>query len=138
MDKNFVCLFMDLSKRENESIAKKYEVKSFAHYLVLDSDGNVVLRIVGGMRLPDFQYAVARALSPKTSLVGTEKLYQSGKHDKKTLANYLEALNLAHKTDQFKAVGKEYMAMLKPKEYSKAENWKVFTSWIPDRPHSVM
>lgn len=133
MDKNFVCLFMDLSKRENESIAKKYEVKSFAHYLVLDSDGNVVLRIVGGMRLPDFQYAVARALSPKTSLVGTEKLYQSGKRDKKTLANYLEALNLAHKTDQFKAVGKEYMAMLKPKEYSKEENWKVFTSWIPDR-----
>ena len=133
MDKNFVCLFMDLSKRENESIAKKYEVKSFAHYLVLDSDGNVVLRIVGGMRLPDFQYAVVRALSPKTSLVGTEKLYQSGKRDKKTLANYLEALNLAHKTDQFKAVGKEYMAMLKPKEYAKAENWKVFTSWIPDR-----
>ena len=25
------------------------------------------------------------------------------------------------------------MAMLKPKEYAKAENWKVFTSWIPDR-----
>ena len=23
--------------------------------------------------------------------------------------------------------------MLKPKEYSKEENWKVFTSWIPDR-----
>lgn len=133
MAQNFVCLFMDLSKEENESIAKRYEVKSFAHYLALDADGNILLRIVGGMPLPDFQEAVARALSPKTSLSGTEATYKSGKYGKKELANYLEALRLAKRKDEYKTVGAEYLAMLKPKEYTKKENWEVVKSAITSR-----
>jgi thioredoxin-related protein len=133
MDKNFVCLWLDMKKEENESVAKRYEVKSFAHFLVLDADGNVLLRIVGGSRLPDFKESVARSLSPKTSLAGTTKTYQSGKYNKKDLCNYLEALRLAKDNSQFKRVGEEYMKMLKPKEYAAKENWAVFCSSVENR-----
>ena len=133
MDKHFVCLWLNMDKAENESVAEKYGVKSYAHYLVLDADGNILLRMVGGSRLPDFQESVARSLSEKTSLAGTTKIYQSGKYSKKDLCNYLEALRLAKETEQFKKVGEVYMKMLKPKEYSAKENWAVFCSSIKDR-----
>lgn len=133
MDKHFVCLWLNMDKEENESVANKYGVKSYAHYLVLDSDGNILLRMVGGSRLPDFQESVARSLSPKTSLAGTAKTYQSGKYSKKDLCNYLEALRLAKDNDQFKKVGAEYMQMLKPKEYTAKENWAVFCSSVENR-----
>lgn len=133
MAEHFVCLFMDLSKTENESIAERYEVKSFAHFLVLDEDGNVLLRIVGGMPLPGFQEAVARSLSPKTSLAGTERLYKSGKYTRKDLANYLEALRLAKRTKEFREIGARYLSMLKPKEYARPENWEVFRSTVTSR-----
>ncbi|MDE6820892.1 MAG: DUF255 domain-containing protein [Bacteroides acidifaciens] len=47
MDKHFVNLFIDVTQGENTDIAKKYDVQYFAHFLILDSDGNVLLRIVG-------------------------------------------------------------------------------------------
>ena len=133
MDKHFVCLWLNMDLKENESVAEQYGVKSYAHYLVIDADGNILLRMVGGSRLPDFQESVARSLSPKTSLAGTTKTYQSGKYSKKDLCNYLEALRLAKQTDDFKRVGEEYMKMLKPKEYAAKENWAVFCSSIKDR-----
>ncbi len=133
MDKHFVCLWLNMDLKENESVAEQYGVKSYAHYLVIDSDGNILLRMVGGSRLPEFQESVARSLSPKTSLAGTTKIYQSGKYSKKDLSNYLEALRLAKQTDDFKKVGEEYMKMLKPKEYAMKENWGVFCSSIKDR-----
>lgn len=133
MDKHFVCLWLNMDLKENESVAEQYGVKSYAHYLVTDADGNILLRMVGGSRLPDFQESVARSLSPKTSLAGTTKTYQSGKYSKKDLCNYLEALRLAKQTDEFKRVGEEYMKMLKPKEYAAKENWAVFCSSIKDR-----
>ncbi len=133
MDKHFVCLWLNMDKKENESVADHYGVKSYAHFLVIDADGNILLRMVGGSRLPDFQESVARSLSPKTSLAGTTKIYQSGKYSKKDLCNYLEALRLAKDTEQFNRVGEQYMQMLKPKEYAAKENWAVFCSSIKDR-----
>ena len=38
-----------------------------AHYIVLDQDGNLIYRIVGGhLYVPEFQELLAKALDPKT------------------------------------------------------------------------
>ena len=84
MDKNFVCLFVDVTKPDNRHLAQRYGVSTFAHYLVLNADGEVVHRIVGGATLPDFQDRVALALNPKTSLRGTREAYDKGDRSKKT------------------------------------------------------
>lgn len=47
MDKHFVCLWLNMDMKENESVAEQYGVKSYAHYLVIDADGNILLRLVG-------------------------------------------------------------------------------------------
>ena len=87
LHKNFIPFYMDVSKRQNAAIAKRYNIHRFAHFLVLDAEGNVVQRIIGGKQLPDFQKDLALSLSPKTSLAGLSAAYQKGKRDKKTLRN---------------------------------------------------
>ena len=133
MNRNFVNLYIDVSKRANAAVAKRYDIRRFAHFLVLDADGNVLLRIVGGKKLPEFKEDVMRALSPKTSLPGLEAAYKKGKRDKKTLLAYLYDLNLADYKEQFDKVAQEYVSTLKPKDYPKAENWFVVSKLITDR-----
>ena len=133
MNRNFVNLYIDVSKRANAAVAKRYDIRRFAHFLVLDADGNVLLRMVGGKKLPEFKEDVMRALSPKTSLPGLEAAYKKGKRDKKTLLAYLYDLNLADYKEQFDKVAQEYVATLKPKDYAKAENWFVVSKLITDR-----
>ncbi len=133
MNKNFVNLFMEMTKKEAKDIAKQYNVMTFAHYLVLDKDGNVLMRIVGGKRVDEFKECVALALSPKTSLAGTEAIYKSGKYTKKDLYNYSRALRLANEHERFREIAKEYVGKLSQKELLKAQNWDAFTSQIRER-----
>ena len=104
----------------------------FAHFLVLDAEGNVIQRIIGGKQLPDFQKDLALSLSPKTSLAGLSAAYQKGKRDKKTLRNYLYALNLADDST-FNQVAQEYWSQLSEKEYAKEDNWFILSRLITDR-----
>ncbi len=133
MNKNFINLFMEMTGKDAAPIAQKYGIKGFAQYLVLDKRGNILLRIMGGKTLPEFQECVMLALSPATSLAGTEATYKSGKYGKKELLNYTKALRLAGEHDRFREIAKEYYPLLKEKEYTKPENWDVFTSFITDR-----
>lgn len=133
MDKHFVNLFMDVTQSGNRDIAKKYGIEYFAHSLVLDSDGNVLLRIVGGREKEDMKAAVSLALNPKTTLPGAEKIYQSGKQGKKETFNYLTVLELANENKKFKEINEKYISMLKPKEFFRKENWTAFCSTITSR-----
>lgn len=132
MNKTFVNLLIDVSKREAKHIAERYNIRSFAHYLILDANGEVISRIVGGKKLPQFKADVVRMLHPKTSLAGTQKAYDAGKRSKKDLLNYLYALNLADDQEKLKQVATQYFGKLTPKEYSKKENWAYFKQLIAD------
>ncbi len=123
MNDTFVNLFIDMKSEEGKTLAKKYGIRSFAYYLILDSKGEVVQRISGGGALPEFANRVKVALSPKTSLAGTQKKYESGKYSKKDLYNYLYALNVAGSDSLFSILGKEYMSLLSEREYSEKKNW---------------
>ncbi|MBP3227980.1 MAG: thioredoxin family protein [Bacteroidaceae bacterium] len=123
MDKNFVCLFIDVTQRENRYIAERYGITSFAHYLVLDSQGEVIHRIVGGAPLPTFQEKVSAALSPKTSLRGTTAAYLGGDRSKKLLGAYVTALYDAGEDSLYKLVLPQYFDQLTPADYVKKENW---------------
>ncbi len=132
MNKTFVNLFIDVSQREAAPIVQRYAINTFAHYLILDANGDILMRIVGGKKLPEFKEDVMRALNPKTSLAGTERTYNSGKFTKKDLSHYLYALHLANEGKRFAQVGTQYLGMMQPSEYAKKENWFVFSKLVTD------
>lgn len=132
LEKHFVTLFIDMAEKSNKAIAERYNVKQFAHYLVLDANGNVLHRIVGGKKLPDFQQDLALALSPKTSLAGTTAQYETGKSSIKQLRAYLNALHLADEQERFIQVATKLLGMLKEKDYPRAENWSIISRLVTD------
>ena len=133
MDKTFVNLFIDVTSETGRPLAEKYGIKTFAQYLVLDENGDIVHRIVGGSELPEFKELVMMSLSPKTSLKGMNEKYATGKYNKNFLISYANVLFHANEMERYKQICKEYLGMITPKEYSKKENWKVFTSLIESR-----
>lgn len=138
MDKKFVNFYIDVTKTtEGKALAKKYDIKSFAQYLVLDSNGNVVHKIVGGKKLPEFKDDVVRALNKKTSYAGTKAKYESGRYSKEDFKNYLIALNLASDTDKFKELFTEYSKTLSAKDYLNKDNWSLIKSAVRDADSPV-
>lgn len=131
MDKHFVNLFMDMSTEEGKKFRETYQIKFMAHYVVLDREGNLIHRIVGGAELPTFQEKVACALSPKTSLAGMSRTYEKEKkHDKEFLLRYADVLRTANEGEKYKQVADEYFQMLKPQEWSEVKNWTIFSERV--------
>jgi len=136
MDKHFVCFFADVTEPDNRYLADRYDIRTFAQFLVLDADGQVVHRVVRGRKLPDFQESVALALSPKTSLKGTAEAYNKGDRSKRNLLNYLTALDLASSDSLFDEILPAYTELLNLKDYARPENWIFALKQVrkPDHP----
>lgn len=123
MSKDFVCLLVNMRSDEGKILAKRYGVRAYACYLVLDADGNVVHRIQGGSKLSEFRENVRMALSPKTSLAGTRSRYESGKASRTDLFNYLRALRVAGSDSLFFALAPEYTKDMAWSDYARPGHW---------------
>lgn len=126
MDKHFVNLFVDVTKGDGRVLAKKYNTYTMAHYLILDYDGEVVHRIVGGSPIPEFKLQIAQSLNPKTSLRGMNEAYDSGNRKVKFLREYFPVLRKAEEDDRAKLVLDEFFNQIDSKQWSKKENWGMF------------
>lgn len=123
MDSKFVNLIVDMRSDEGKKLAKQYAVGSYACYIVLDADGNVVQRIQGGSGLPEFYENVSLGLSPKTSLAGLRAKYESGKYSKNDLYRYLRALRVAGEGKTWKELATEYVKGMPMKAIAEKDNW---------------
>lgn len=128
MDKHFVNFFIDVTTPEGRPFAEKYKIRFQAHYLVLDSDGEIVHRIVGGRQIPEFKSILEKALNPKTSLAGMNKRYAAGERSVKFLTVYADVLSVSDEDGEvyMKIIG-ELFGKLKKTDWSKKEYWKFFT-----------
>lgn len=125
MDKNFVNLFLDVTLPENKFLVDKYKINFFMHFLVLDGDGEVVHRIVGGSKLPVFKEEISLALNPKTSLRGMQARYEKEKGSVKFLRDYVKVLKMAGYEEEGKKVEGEFFAKISQKDWLKKENWAI-------------
>lgn len=126
MNKHFVNFFIDVTTLEGRPLAEKYDIRFQAHYLVLNSNGEILLRVVGGYKLPEFQELISLALNSKTTLPGMNKRYADGERNVKFLRDYVRVLKLADESKKADQVTDEFFARLKKSEWYKKENWNLF------------
>ena len=126
LNTHFVNLWVEMTTEEGMALGERYGVGSMPYYLVLDENGEVVHRLASGTALPEFQRRVACALEEKTSYRGMNAVYAAGKHDKKFLRAYALVLRWAGEEEKYEEIAGEYFRMLKPAQWSKAENWQIF------------
>ena len=132
LNDNFVCLCLDVSNPAYRNVVSKYRIRFFAHFLILDSKGNILHRIVGGSKLPEFKELVARGLDPDRCLAGMDKRYEAGDKEPEFLRDYIGVLRTADLQDKRDLVTKEYVSIVDSMDLTKRENWSIFTSLLSD------
>ena len=130
MDEHFVNLLIDITSTEGRPWALKYDALMMAQYAVLNPNGDLIYKIVGGSPLPGFQKLLELSLNPKTTLPGMNERYENGERSLKFLRSYADVLKTAGLHDKKKQVIDELFAKVKSKDFSKKENWEYLTQKI--------
>ncbi len=95
-NKKFVNIKIDMEKGEGVALAKKYAIKAYPTFLILNPDGREVGRVVGGGQLEQFIQRVEEAINPANSPEVMLKKYNSSK-DMADAYAYLSAMDELHK-----------------------------------------
>lgn len=75
----FVSVKFDMEKGEGKELARKYGVKAYPTFLLLDAQGNELNRVVGKATAEEFIEKVKTALDPKNSVQGMKAAYEANK-----------------------------------------------------------
>ena len=127
---NFICLRLEMTDPANQYLIAKYSIRFYAHYLILDPQGNLVHRIVGGSKLPEFKNQVARGLDSERSLTGMGKRYEAGERSVEFLRDYLDALSHSNEGERQAEVLKLYVASVDTTDLLRKDNWDIFTQVV--------
>ena len=92
MNANFVCVNNNLEKGEGPMLAKRFGIRSFPTFLLVEPDGSLRHKIVGGTDSESFVALVKEGLDDNTALGSLMKKYDNGERDKKFLATYIRTL----------------------------------------------
>jgi thiol-disulfide isomerase/thioredoxin len=87
----FVSVKFDIEKGEGIDIGKKYDVKMFPTFLILNAQGEEINRVVGKAVAEEFIEKVKLALNPNNSLAGLKAAYEKDKN-MMTALPYAQAL----------------------------------------------
>ncbi len=135
-NKNFVNIKIDMEKGEGIEIAKKYSVRAYPTFLILDAQGNEVNRILGSAEADVFIEKVKKALDPSTSPVAKKALYESNKNFANAIA-YLEAANNAYMKAEVKQFVEEVFPTLSSRDRYSEKLWPYLSQNLSD-PQSVV
>lgn len=122
MDEHFVNLIIDIASRDGKPWAKKYNIVTMPQYVMLNPEGEVIFRIVGGHKLPEFQNLISMALNPKTTLPELKRQYDAGERSPKFLMKYIDILKIAD--EPIAPLLSELFSKVKAKDLPKKEYWK--------------
>ena len=119
----FVCIKLDMGKDDRRKFGEQYKIVAYPIFLILNSDGTVYHKIVGGSDIDEFIEKVEYGMEKKHSLGYLERRYEGGKMNKEELREYAFALRIANEKEQFEKVVKELIPLLSSKERVKMEYW---------------
>lgn len=123
----FVNIKIDMEKGEGIELAKKLAVKAYPTFVMFDSTGKEIGRLVGGMKTAEeFVAAVKEAVGENSLSVMNEK-YSKGERSPEFLCKYLTVLDNAYDTDKARIVADE---MLQGKTKELLDNEMLFTTFM--------
>lgn len=95
----FVNIKIDMEKGEGVQLKDKFAVKAFPTFLILDSDGKEIGRIVGGGELDAFIAKVKNAMSAENSPAALKAKYELTKSPEDAYA-YMDLLESSYMTEE--------------------------------------
>lgn len=133
----FVNVKMNMDDEPSKPYSEKYKIGAVPSYLLLDAQGEVVYKFVGGMSADKFMAHLRKGMNPENRLATMNAIYASGKYSKAFMCEYIQAkLELLEK-EECVHLAKNYFDWLTPKERALPENWFLFTDYTLCPPNSA-
>ncbi len=126
-NKNFVCVKVDMEKGEGPAIGKQYGVDAYPTFLIINTNGKLMHKLVGAMPLEELIENVERGLKAN-SIAEYEALYQAGKLDKTEQMAYWKLLSISGEVVKAQTVGDDLWGKLSEKDKRNSTYWPLLRS----------
>lgn len=122
----FICAKFDMEKGEGKELHKRFQVKAYPTFLIIDAQtGNEITRIVGGGKADEFIKMVEESLS-KGGIAALKKKYDAGDRSDELVTDYIKALGAAYMSKECAQVVAEYLKGKETSLLSDASLYKMF------------
>lgn len=128
---NFVNIKIDMEKGEGPELAKRFSIRAYPTFLILDSEGKEINRIVGGGDADGFIKRVKKAMDPANTPDARLAVYQKDS----TLENavgYMEALNDSYMSDKLGTFFADLFDRLEAKDRYSEKVWPYLSEQLGD------
>ena len=122
---NFVNYKIDMEKGEGPELKPGWKINAYPTFLVINSDGEVIHRVVGAYGADEFINYIKDAQTEDRNFVALGKAYDAGKRDGEFMFNYLRTLRLANLDKQETRIANKYISSLEKEDLLKKENWNI-------------
>lgn len=122
---SFVNVKLDMEK-EGKDKAARYQVEAYPSFLLLDGDGNLVYKFIGGMLSNEFMAKIREGIHPENKVAVYNRMYAEGNRSKDMLREYIKMKIEMHEIKTGRQIAAAYFDMLTPEERTKPENWYLF------------
>lgn len=123
----FVNVKIDMEKGEGPEIAKKYGIKAYPTFLLLDGTGKEVYRVVGGGNPDDFVAKIASGLNSENWVSKLDEEYKNGNHSPEFMAKYLAYLKSSEKYEQAYNTAIDVWNSLSDEQKKSKEYWNALS-----------
>uniref|UniRef100_UPI0025E8F53D thioredoxin domain-containing protein n=1 Tax=Prevotella sp. TaxID=59823 RepID=UPI0025E8F53D len=124
----FVCLKLNAEK-EGAELAKRYKVKAYPTYVVLDSDGKQRMEASGAMKADEFLDKIESGIDPNRSPERMKQLYDKGKRTPDLINRYaLYLMEQRKEKEGFKVID-DYFTGLSDAKRLQADNAFLYTRY---------
>lgn len=125
MNDKFVSVKIDMEKGEGPDVKKRYGVRAYPTFLIIQSDGVLIHQVVGYSESDKFIKQVDESFDPSKATEILRTRYDGGERERQFMLNYLDVL-LAIGDRSVKKVAQEIFAGLNEEEKFSPDYWFLY------------
>lgn len=129
---NFVNFKIDMEKGEGPKLKPDWKITAYPTFLIINSNGEVIHRIVGAYDADEFISYVKEAQTKDKNFAALSKAYEAGQREGEFMFSYLRALRLANLDKEEARKAKSYIASLAKEDLLKKENWNIIKYFMKE------
>lgn len=126
MNEKFVSVKYDMEVGEGKDLAMKYHVTSYPTFLVLDGDGRLLHRVIGGTATGEEFIQKLKSGLDENSITNLEVHYRNGERGVEFMVKYVQALKSSGNLEQAKAMMFDLLTSVGDRERCSVECWPIY------------
>lgn len=125
-NEKLINLKIDMEKGEGPEILKRYSIGAFPSYLLLDGDGKLLYKLVGGMPAAEFMLKIKNGMKPNNEVALMNERFDSGERNADFLRDYVLLKVRLQEIAKAKTADSLFLATAKLHEIVRKESWVLF------------